>query len=95
MPPAAWFDTVAMPRRRVYILSLEDILREPPPPPRLRPFLRFLALAVSILGFGVTAVQLVFTQIPENSHEHAFMASIAYGMILLLFFARAKRINHV
>ena len=56
MPPAAWFDTVAMPRRRVYILSLEDILREPPPPPRLRPFLRFLALAVSILGFGVTAV---------------------------------------
>jgi hypothetical protein len=84
-----------MPRRRVYILSLEDVLREPPPPPRLRPFLRFLALTASILGFGVAAVRLVLTVIPENSQEHAFMASIAYGMILVLFFALAKRINHV
>ena len=83
-----------MPRRRVYILSLEDILREPPPPPRLRPFLRFLAAVASILGFGVTAVQVVLTLIPENSHEHAFMASIGYGLILLLFFALSKRINH-
>jgi hypothetical protein len=84
-----------MRRRRVYILSLEDILREPPPPPRLRPFLRFLALIASITGFGVTAVQLVLTIIPENSHEHAFMASIGYGLIMLLFFALSKRINHV
>ena len=82
-------------RRRVYVIRLEDLLNDPPPPPRLKPFLRAGACAALIVLTGVLVVQLLNVLIPDHSALTVMLALNGYALIVLLFFACAKRINHV
>ena len=82
-------------RRRVYVIRLEDLLNDPPPPSKLKPVLRAAAVAALIVITGVLLVQLIGVLIPDRSALTVILALQGYGLILLLFFACAKRINHV
>jgi hypothetical protein len=82
-------------RRRVYVIRLEDLLRDPPPPSRLKPLLRAGACAALIVLTGGLVVQLLNVLVPDRSALTVVLALQGYGLILLLFFACAKRINHV
>jgi len=83
-------------RRRVYVIRLEDLLADDPPPPsRVKPVLRAAGYAALIMVTGFLLVQLVGVLIPDRSALTVIVALQAYGLILLLFFACAKRINHV
>jgi len=44
---------------------------------------------------GFLVVQLIGVLIPDRSALTVILALQGYGLILLLFFACAKRINHV
>lgn len=86
-----------MPRRpRVYILRIEDYLVDPPAPPsrvpRILLFTAFGLLAVAnlILGLG-----WLFSVIPQDVLETAVLGVVAYAVILTLFLAIAKGLNHV
>jgi hypothetical protein len=82
-------------RRRVYVIRLEDLLNDPPPPSRLKPFLRAGAHAAAIVLTGFLVVQLLNVLIPDRSALTVVLALNGYALIVLLFFACAKRINHV
>lgn len=82
-------------RRRVYVIRLEDLLTDPPPPSRLKPFLRAGAYAALIVVTGALLIQLLNALIPDRSALTVILTLTAYGLVLLLFFACAKRINHV
>jgi hypothetical protein len=82
-------------RRRVYVIRLEDLLNDPPPPSRLKPVLRAGAYAGAIVLTGFLIVQLLNVLIPDRSALTVVLTLQAYALILLLFFACAKRINHV
>ena len=82
-------------RRRVYVIRLEDLLNDPPPPSKLKPVLRAAAVAALIMLTGFLLVQLIGVLIPDRSALTVILALQGYGLILLLFFACAKRINHV
>jgi hypothetical protein len=83
-------------RRRVYILRIEDYLVEPPAPPSRLPRL-VLSGAVALLAAatGVLAVGWVFALIPANVVAAAVPIVFGYGLILTLFTALARQINHV
>ena len=83
-------------RRRVYVIRLEDLLADDPPPPsRWKPVLRAAAYAAAITAVGVFLVQLIAALFPDQAAQAALPALIGYALILLLFFALAKQINHV
>jgi hypothetical protein len=82
-------------RRRVYVIRLEDLINDPPPPSKLKPVLRAAAYAAAIMVTGYLLVQLVGVLIPDRSALTLILTLQGYGLILLLFFACAKRINHV
>ncbi|MDB5319357.1 MAG: hypothetical protein JWN40_988 [Phycisphaerales bacterium] len=86
-----------MPRRRLYILNIEDYLDDDivAPPSRLRPALRRCAAAIALLGFGVALVQFVASLLPSETAQTALPVTIAYALVLLLFVALAKRLNHI
>jgi hypothetical protein len=46
-------------RRRVYVIRLEDLINDPPPPSKLKPVLRAAAVAALIVLTGFTLVQLI------------------------------------
>jgi hypothetical protein len=83
-----------MPRRRVYIINLEDLLREPQPPSRVMPFLRMIALILGLLGFGVVLIQILDMILPDDLLPKAVPYLIAYAAVILLFSSLAPRINH-
>jgi polyferredoxin len=82
-------------RRRVYVIRLEDLLNDPPPPSRLKPLLRAGAYAALIVITGALLIQLLNVLIPDRSALTVVLTLNGYALILLLFFACAKRINHV
>lgn len=86
-----------MPRRRpVYIIRIEDYLVDPPAPPSRVPrvilYTAFgmLALANLILFFG-----WLFSLIPHKVLETAMAGVFAYAIILALFFAISRGLNHI
>jgi polyferredoxin len=82
-------------RRRVYVIRLEDLLNDPPPPSKVKPVLRAAAYAALIVVTGFALVQLVGALMPDRSALTVLLTLKGYGLILLLFFACAKRINHI
>ena len=83
-------------RRRVYVIRIEDLLADDPAPPsRLKPILRAAAYAAAIMAVGFLLVQLIVVLFPDHTAQAALPALIGYALILLLFFALAKQINHV
>ena len=83
-------------RRRIYILRIEDYLVDPPPPPSRLPRI-LLTTAVSLLLTAnlVLAFGWLFSLIPQAVFEIAVFGVIAYTIVLALFIALAKSINHV
>jgi hypothetical protein len=82
-------------RRRIYVIRLEDLLADDPPPPsRLLPFLRALVFALTIVCLGVAVVLLIATLFPAHSAEILLPTAIGYTLIILLFISLAKRIHH-
>ena len=86
-----------MPRpRRVYILRIEDYLVDPPAPPsRVPRILLFAALGVLLFANLILALGWLFSLIPQTVLETAIVGVIAYAVILTLFLAIAKGLNHV
>jgi len=82
-------------RRRVYVIRLEDLINDPPPPSKLKPVLRAAEYAAAIMVIGFLLVQVVAYLIPERSMETILIALSGYGLVVSLFIACAKRINHV
>jgi membrane protein YdbS with pleckstrin-like domain len=83
-------------RRRVYNIRIEDYLVEPPPPPsRLPRILLFAAFALLAVANLTLALGWLFSLIPQTLLESAVVAVIAYAVILTLFVAIAKGLNHV
>jgi hypothetical protein len=83
-------------RRRVYILRIEDYLVEPPPPPSRLPRI-LLYTAFGLLAFAnlILLIGWLFSLIPHNVLETAVFGVIAYAIILSLFLAISKGLNHV
>jgi hypothetical protein len=85
-----------MPRRRIYVIRLEDLLMDDPPPPsRLRPVLRALIYTIGFVGLGAALINLIAACFPDHAAQTFVPAAIAYSLIILLFISLAKRIHHI
>jgi Na+-translocating ferredoxin:NAD+ oxidoreductase RnfA subunit len=83
-------------RRRVYVIRIEDLLADDPPPPsRLRPILRALAVTLGFIGLGVGLIELIAALFPAQAAQTVIPAAIGYSLIILLFISLAKRIHHI
>ena len=83
-------------RRRVYILRIEDYLLDPPPAPSKAPkIILYIACGILLLANLVLGFGWLFSLIPPAVFEIAIGGIIAYSIILALFVALSKSINHV
>jgi hypothetical protein len=83
-------------RRRVYIINIEDYLVDPPQPPSRLPRV-VLYTAFGLLAFANLILFLgwLFSLIPHNVLETAIAGVFAYAIILGLFFAISRGLNHI
>src|SRR5690242_19768481 len=87
----------AMPRRRrVYIINIEDYLVDPPAPPSRAPrVILYAALGVLALANLAVFFGWLFSLVPHNVLETAIAGVFAYSIILALFFAISRGLNHI